>query len=177
MPWSRTISSVNIATIFPLSILQTGSLSMNCFCIPGGDSRWNKFTGVIALIAVVTILPTPFTHHHHHHHHHQSLNREGLWGTIADFTTSFLHFSLFSIALWDLVNTRPVHFLMLSSHLFFCLPCPLPPFTVPWKKVLARPDEQETWPFHCHLRLFTMVWRSLRGPDLLAGSWHRLPRW
>ena len=45
---------------------------------------------------------------HHHHHHHQSLNREGRWGTTDDFATSFLHFSLFSTALWDLPNSRPV---------------------------------------------------------------------
>ena len=79
-----------------------------------------------------------------HHHHHQSLNREGRWGTTDDFATSFLHFSLFSTALWDLPNSRPVHSLMLSSHLFLCLPCLLPPFTVPCKMVLARPDERET---------------------------------
>ena len=82
--------------------------------------------------------------HHHHHHHHQSLNREGRWGTTDDFATSFLHFSLFSTALWDLSNSRPVHSLMLSSHLFLCPPCLLPPFTVPCKMVLARPDERET---------------------------------
>ena len=80
----------------------------------------------------------------HHHHHHQSLTREGRWGTTDDFATSFLHFSLFSTALWDLANSRPVHSLMLSSHLFLCLPCLLPPFTVPCKMVLARPDERET---------------------------------
>ena len=80
----------------------------------------------------------------HHHHHHQSLNREGRWGTADDFATSFLHFSLFSTALWDLANSRPVHSLMLFSHLFLCMPCLLPPFTVPCKMVLARPDERET---------------------------------
>ena len=80
----------------------------------------------------------------HHHHHHQSLNREGRWGTKDDFTTSFLHFSLFSTALWDLPNSRPVHSLMLSSHLFLCPPCLHRPFTVPCKMVLARPDERET---------------------------------
>ena len=53
-----------------------------------------------------------------------------IWGTIDDFATSFLHFSLFSTALWDLPNSRPVHSLKLSSHLFLCLPCLLPPFTV-----------------------------------------------
>ena len=77
-------------------------------------------------------------------HHHQSLNREGRWGTTDDFATSFLHFSLFSTALWDLPNSRPVHSLMLSSHLFLCPPCLLPPFTVPCKMVFARPDERET---------------------------------
>ena len=60
-------------------------------------------------------------------------------GTTDDFTTSFLHFSLSSTALWDLANSRPVHSLRLSSHLFFCLPCLFPPFTVPCKMVLTRP--------------------------------------
>ena len=68
------------------------------------------------------------------------LNREGRWGTTDDFATSFLHFSLFSTALWDLPNSRPVHSLMMSSHLFLCLPCLFPPFTVPCKMVLARPN-------------------------------------
>ena len=45
--------------------------------------------------------------HHYHHHHHQSLNHEGRWGTTDDLATSFLHFSLFSTALWDLPNARP----------------------------------------------------------------------
>ena len=85
-----------------------------------------------------------YHHHHHHHHHHQSLNREGRSDTTDDFSTSFLHFALFSTALWDLPNSRPVHFLVLSSHLFLFLPCLLPPFTVPCKMVLARPDEQKT---------------------------------
>ena len=81
-----------------------------------------------------------------------------------NFATRFLHFSLFSTALWDWVNSRPVHSLMLSSHLFFCLPCLLPPFTVPCKMVLAWPDEREKWPYHCSLHLFTMVRRSLHAP-------------
>ena len=72
------------------------------------------------------------------HHHHPSLNREGRWGATDNFATSFLHFSLFPTALWDLANSGPVHSLMLSSNLFLCLPCLLPPFTVPCKMVLAR---------------------------------------
>ena len=79
------------------------------------------------------------------------------WGTTDDFATSSLHFSLFSTALWDLANSRPGHSLMLSSHLFLCLPCLLPPLTVPWKMVLVRPHERETWPYHCSLHLFMMV--------------------
>ena len=75
---------------------------------------------------------------------HLSLNCGDRWGTTDYFATSFLHFSLFSTALWDLLNSRPVHSLMLSSHLFLCLPCLLPPFTVPCKMVLARPDQRET---------------------------------
>ena len=53
---------------------------------------------------------------------------------------------------------------MLFSHLFLCLSCRLPPLTVPCKMVFARPDEWETWPYHCSFRLFTMVRRSSCGP-------------
>ena len=60
---------------------------------------------------------------------HLSLNREGRWGTTDDFATSFLHFSLFSIAIWDLANSKPVHSLLLSAHLFLYLPCLLSSFT------------------------------------------------
>ena len=90
-----------------------------------------------------------------------------VWGTTDDFATSFLHFSLFFTALWDLPNSRPVHSLMLSCHLIFCPPCLLPPFTVPCKMVLARPDEREIWPYQCSLRLFTIVRRS----SLHTGTW------
>ena len=99
----------------------------------------------------------------YHHHHSLFLNSEGRSGTLDDFTTSFFHSSLFSTALWDLANPRPVQSLMLSSHLFFCPPCLLPPFTVTCKMVLARPDEQETCPYHYSLRLFTVVRRSSCG--------------
>ena len=46
--------------------------------------------------------------------HHLFLNREGRWGTTDDFTTSFLHFSLFSTT---------VDSLMLSSHLVLLSVC------------------------------------------------------
>ena len=96
--------------------------------------------------------------------HHLSLNCEGRWGTTDDFATSFLHFSLFSTAVWDFLNSRPVYCLMLPSHLFLCLPCLLPPCIAPCKMVLTRPDERKTWPYHCSVRLFTMVRRSLCCP-------------
>ena len=54
---------------------------------------------------------------YHHHHHHQSIDGEGHSGAIDGFTTSFRHFPLFSTALWDLPNSRPVRSLMLSSRL------------------------------------------------------------
>ena len=111
-----------------------------------------------------------------HRHYHISLHREGRWGTTDDFATSFLHLSLFSTALWDLANSKSVHSLVLSSHLFLCLPCLLPPLTVPCAMVLARPDERETLSYHCSLRLFTMVRTSSCGP-IACWIWHGLPHW
>ena len=93
-------------------------------------------------------------------------------GTADDFTTSFLHLSLFSTTLWGLVNSRPVHSLMLSSH-FFCLPCLPPPFTVHCKMVLARPDERKTCLYHFISHLITTVRRSSLVPIacwILAGT-------
>ena len=106
---------------------------------------------------------------HHHHRRHLSLNREGRWGTKDDFTTRFVHFSLFSTALWDLANSGPIHSLMLFPNLSFCLPCLLPPFTVPFKTV---------WPDvvngrHDHTTAVCVSLRSsggLRVVQLPAGS-------
>ena len=113
----------------------------------------------------------------HHHHHHLSLNREGRWGTTDNFAASFLHFSRFSTAPWDLAKARHVHSMLLSSNLFLCLPCLLPPFTVPCKMVLA-PDLMNGR--HEHTTAIRVSLRSsggLRVDQLPAGSWHRLPRW
>ena len=124
-----------------------------------------RFPNQRALILVIVIegMPVLFDHqrhHYHHHHHHLSLNREGLLGATNNFTTSFLQFSLFSTALWDLPNSRHVHSLTLSSYLFR-LPCLLPPFTV-----------------HVHSVCVSLHWSGgLRVVRLPAGSWHGLPRW
>ena len=82
--------------------------------------------------------------------------------------------SLFTTALWDLANCRPVLSLLLSSRLFFCLHCLLSPFIVPCKMVLARSDERETCPYHFNCA--SLRWSGLRVVRLLAGSWHGLPR-
>ena len=58
----------------------------------------------------------------------------------------FSPFSLFSTALWDLPNSRPIHSLLLSSHLFLCLPCLLPRRLLPSRalslKELSRKEQQ-----------------------------------
>ena len=115
-------------------------------------------------------------YHHHHHHHYLSPDREGRLGTTDDFATSFLHFPLFSTALWDLPNSSPVYSLMLSSHLFPCLPCLLFPFTVPCKIVL--PDLMNGRYDHTTAGCVSLLSSGgLRVVHLPNGSWHGLPRW
>ena len=108
------------------------------------------------------------------------------WGTTLDFTTSFLHSSRFSAFRSMMSHSRPVHSLMLSSHLFRCLPLRLPPWTVSCRIVLASPDDRVTCPYHFSLRLFTVVKRSSYGPmafpilaftsSLVMWSLYEIPR-
>ena len=77
----------------------------------------------------------------------QSLNLGGRRGTTDDVATIPFHPSLSSAALRESPNPIPVHSLMLSSHLFFCLPLLLAPFTVPCRIVFAMPSE---FPFLYH---------------------------
>ena len=125
---------------------------------------------------IVSVLSSPPFHwcRDHHYHHHLSVNGKGRWSTTDDFI-SFLHFSLFSTALWDFANSRPVHSLMFSSHLFLCLPCLLSPFTVPCEMVLARLDNGR----HDHTTAVcvSLWWSGLCVVGLPAGSWHGLPHW
>ena len=74
-------------------------------------------------------------------------------------TISF-HLFLSSAALRASPNPTPVHPLMLSSHLFFCLPLLLAIFTLPCRIVFVMPDDLEMWPYHLSFRFFTMVRRS-----------------
>ena len=70
---------------------------------------------------------------------------EGRRGTTDEFATIPFHLDLFSAALVELAKSIPVHSLILSSHLFFCLPFFLFPFTVPCRIVFASPEDLETW--------------------------------
>ena len=63
---------------------------------------------------------------------------EGRRGTTDEFATIPFHLDLFSAALVELAKSIPVHSLLLSSHLFFCLPLFLFPFTVPCRIVFAK---------------------------------------
>ena len=111
-----------------------------------------------------------------HHHHHQSHNREGLWGTTDDFATSFLHFSLFSTALWDLPHSR-------LSIPWCCLPTSSFVRLVffPLSLCLARwfwPDLMNGKHDHTTANCMSLRWsRGLRVVQLPAGSWHGLPCW
>ena len=58
-----------------------------------------------------------------------SITLEGCWGTTDEFATIPFHLVLFSAALVEMAKSIPVHSLILSSHLFFCLPLFLFPFS------------------------------------------------
>ena len=81
----------------------------------------------------------------------------GRRGTTDEFATIPFHLGLFSAALVELAKSIPVHSLILSSHLFFCLPLFLFPFTVPCRIVFAKPEDLETWPNHLSFRFLTRV--------------------
>ena len=92
---------------------------------------------------------------------------EGRRGTTDEFATIPFHLDLFSAALVELAKSIPVHSLILSSHLFFCLPLFLFPFTVPCRIVFAQPEDLETWPNHLSFRFLTRV-RSLSYSPMAA---------
>ena len=89
---------------------------------------------------------------------------EGRQGTTDEFATTPFHLDLFSAALVELAKSIPVHSLILSSNLFFCLPLFLFPFTVPYRIVFAKPEDLETWPNHLRFRFLTRVRSSSYSP-------------
>ena len=65
-------------------------------------------------------------------------------GTTVEFATIPFHRALLSAALVEPTKPIRAHPLILSSHLFFCLPLLLFPFTVPCKIVFAKPIYDQT---------------------------------
>ena len=88
----------------------------------------------------------------------------GRRGTTDEFATIPFHLDLFSAALVELAKSIPGHSLILSSHLFFCLPLFLFPFTVPCRIVFAKPEDFETWPNYLSFRFLTRVRSSSYSP-------------
>ena len=102
---------------------------------------------------------------YHLHHLHLSLNCRGSWGTTEDFRTSFLHFSLFSTALWDLMNSRPVNSLIVVFPPLLLSPLSSSPFDC----VLQNAFGQAWWMGDMCIplqfaSLYNIVRRSLCGP-------------
>ena len=89
------------------------------------------------------------------------MNLGGRRGTTDDVATIPFHPSLSSAPFRESPNPIPVHSLMLSSHLFFCL---LAPFADPCKIVFAMPEDIEMWPYYLSFRFFTIVRRSSCTP-------------
>ena len=79
------------------------------------------------------------------------------WGTKEDRATTVLHSSLFSAFRRASPYFNPVHSVMLSSHLFFCLPLLLPPCTVPCRIIFASPVDLVLCPYRLSFRFFTVV--------------------
>ena len=105
----------------------------------------------------------------------QSLNRGGRRGTTDYVATIPFHHSLSSAALRESPNPISVHSLMLSSHLFFCLPL-LAPFTVPCRIVSGMPEDLKMWPYHLSFLFFTVVKRSHHALKLHSGFCCERPR-
>ena len=98
------------------------------------------------------------------------------WGTTADFITSFLHSSRFSAFRSMILHSRPVNYLMLSSHRFLCLPLHLSPWTVPCRIVLASPDNHAKYPTSS-VCIFSLMSGGLHTSRWHFQFWHSLPHW
>ena len=76
----------------------------------------------------------------------KSLLKVMVIGAPDEFATIPFHLVMFSAALLEVTKSIPVHSLILSSHLFFCLPLILFPFIVLCRIVFAKPEDLEMWP-------------------------------
>ena len=79
---------------------------------------------------------------------HSSRSLNDHWGIKEDLATTFLRFSLSSAFQRASPNLNLVHSDTLSSHLFFCLPFPRPPCTVPCMIIFANSFDLVMCPFH-----------------------------
>ena len=70
-------------------------------------------------------------------------------------------------ALVELAKSIPVHCLILSFHLFFCLLLFLFPFTVPCRIVSAKPEDVQIWRNYLSFRDLTRV-RNLSYSPMAA---------
>ena len=98
---------------------------------------------------------------------------EGCRDTIDEFATIPFHLVLFSAALVELAKSIPVHSLILSFHLFFCLPFVLCPYTVPCRIALAKPEDIQMWRNY-------MFWPGSEVHHILQwllGSFCKPPHW
>ena len=94
---------------------------------------------------------------------------QGRWGTTDDVTTTPFQFVQSMVALVELAKSIPVHSLILSSHLFFCLPLLRCSFTVRCRIVFAKPEDFETCPNHLSFRFLTIILVFFKaGLDLSA---------
>ena len=93
-----------------------------------------------------------------------SHNLEGRRVTTDEFATIPFHLVLFSAALVALAKSIPVHSLILSSHLFFCLSPFLFRFTVPCRIVFAKPEDLLMWPNHLSYYFLNRVRSSSYSP-------------
>ena len=69
---------------------------------------------------------------------------EGHRGTTDEFATIPIHLVLFSVTLVELAKSISIHFLILPSHLFFCMPLLLLSYIVSCKTDFAKPKDLET---------------------------------
>ena len=125
----------------------SGNYSVDVTTQDTSGTSFNKFhyiilsvTGIHNVFLMITVLA--FTSLHLSH---SLFDR---WGTKDDRATTVLHSSLFSAFRRASPNLNPVHSVMLSSHLFFCLPLLLPPCTVPCRIIFASPVDLVLCPYH-----------------------------
>ena len=83
---------------------------------------------------------------------------------LYDFATISFHLVLFSAAQVELAKSNPVLSLILTSHLFFCLPFLLFPFTVPCRIIFTKPIDLETCQNHLSFCFLTKVRGSSYSP-------------